>query len=75
MDPKAMVKDAEKLAQALVKDAKQGGLSYAHLIQTLEITLRLLRSTYPGTPMDIFNLTQMAEATFLAVARPNSTKN
>lgn len=72
MNAKAMVRDAEKLAQAMVQDAAQSGMSYEDLIQIVAIALRLLRATYPGTARESLALLQVADATFQAVLGEDS---
>lgn len=75
MDPKAMVRDAEALAQALIANAKSEGLNYSELIQILEISMRLLKATFPGTHSEVFDLTQLANAQFEAIARTPEDNN
>jgi hypothetical protein len=75
MEPKELVANAEALSEALVQDAISEGLSYCDLLQTLEISLRIIRATYPGPAAEILHMSRVAEATFLAANGTSELKN
>jgi hypothetical protein len=67
MEAREAVEMAEGLAETLVQGAIAQNLSYADMLQVVELTARFLRATYPGPPGDLVLLSLVTDATFQAV--------
>lgn len=69
MGPHELLSKADHLAQALVHESRVTGVSYGDLLQMTQMALRLLRATYPGSSMDVLELSQQADAIFSAMTQ------